>query len=41
MMMEALAMKKGLELVSSLGYHQAVAESDCLEVIEACKGGQI
>ena len=40
-MMEALAMKKGLELVASLGYHQVVAESDCLEVIEACKGGQI
>ena len=34
-------MKKGLELVTSLSYHQAIAESDCLEVIEACKGGQI
>ena len=33
-------MKKGLELVTSLSYHQAIAESDCLEVIEACKGGQ-
>ena len=33
-------MKKYLELVASLGYHQVVAESDCLEVIEVCKGGQ-
>ena len=40
MMMEALAMKEGLELVASLGYHQVVAESDCLEVIEASIGGQ-
>ena len=32
----SLAMKEGLSLAASLGYHQIVAESHCLEVIEAC-----
>lgn len=38
-MMEAQAMKEGLTLAASLGFHHIVAESDCLEVIEACGGG--
>lgn len=38
-MMEAQAMKEGLKLAVSLGYNRVVAESDCLEVVEACGGG--
>ena len=32
-------MKEGLSLVASVGYHQIIAESDCLEVVQSCSGG--
>lgn len=37
-MAEAVAMKEGLRLAENLGYHNVIAEGDCLEIIEACTG---
>jgi hypothetical protein len=37
--MEAVAMKEGLSLVASVGYHQIIAEWDCLQVVQAFSGG--
>lgn len=36
--MEALAMKDGLAMVSSLRIHEVIVESDCLEVVNFCTG---
>ena len=35
---EALALKNGMELVDQWGCSNVVFESDCLEIIQACKG---
>jgi ribonuclease HI len=39
-MAEATAMREGLLLAESLGCNHLIAESDSLETIEACSGGQ-
>ena len=40
-MAEALAMKEGLVLANRLGCHNIIAESDSIETIEACAGGEM
>jgi hypothetical protein len=36
---EAMALRKGLDLASSLGCNRLLVESDCMEVIEVMKNG--
>jgi ribonuclease HI len=40
-MAEAIAIKEGLILANRLGCHSLIAESDSIETIDACKGGEI
>lgn len=35
---EALALRRGLQLVQQIGCSRIIVESDCLEVIDACNG---
>jgi hypothetical protein len=37
-MAEAIAMREGLSLATSLGCNNIIAESDFMETIQACKG---
>jgi ribonuclease HI len=37
---EAYAMKEGLSLAMHMGYNMIVAESDSMEVVEACSGAE-
>jgi hypothetical protein len=39
-MEEAIAMKEGLILANRLGCNSVIAESDSIETIDACKGGE-
>jgi hypothetical protein len=40
-MAEAMVMKERLDLTIQMGCNNIVAESDSLEIIEACKGDQV
>ena len=35
---EALALRRGLQLVNQMGCSRVTVESDCLEIISACRG---
>jgi hypothetical protein len=39
-MAEAIAMKEGIILANRLGCNSVIAESDSIETIDACKGGE-
>jgi hypothetical protein len=40
-MVEAMAMRGGSSLANTMGCNQIIAESDAMEIIEACTGEQV
>jgi hypothetical protein len=40
-MVEAMAMREGSSLANTMGCNQIIAESDAMEIIEACTGEQV